>query len=343
MRRSKRSAYIFLLGLCAPLCQARTSRAVPQLGDDNARIIGTVVDEASHQPVSSARVELVGPSGLAAPTKYTTLNGKFYFGAPDGDYHLVIRKTGYRDGKASVSVYGAGQTRVDVELVRETPDSKLSSAPAEVISAHELTISEKARDFNREGKTLTGKKDYKGAVAQFQKALKESPSYYEAYAGMGIAQYLLGQAPAARASLQKSVDLSEGKYLEGLLDFANVLNGLHDFAGAETFARQGIALEGTSWQGHLELARALLGLKRLMEAEQSAMEAEKLNSQDAQVYVLLVNIHAGMRKYSAVLRDIDAYLALSPIGPMSEQMRTTRAQIAKAMADAEARSPHKPQ
>jgi len=341
MRRRNRSAYIFLLGLCAPLCLARTSRAVPQLGDDNARINGTVVDEASHQPISSARVELVGPSGLAAPTKYTSLNGKFYFGAPDGDYHLVIRKMGYRDGKASVSVYGASQSRVDVELVRETSDSKSSAAPFEVISAHELTISEKAREWYREGKTLTGKKDYNGAVAQFQKAIKESPSYYEAYAGMGIAQYLLGQAPAARASMQKSVDLSEGKYSEGLLDFASVLNGLHDFASAETFARQGIALEGTSWRGHLELARALLGLNRLTEAELSAREAQKLNGQDAQVYVVLVNIHAGMRHYNAVLRDIDAYLALEPSGPMSDQMRTTRAQAAKALADAGARSSHK--
>ncbi len=343
MRRPQGMAFIILLGLCAPIWLARTSRAVPQLGDDNARIIGTVVDEASHQPISSARVELVGPSGLAAPTRYTSLNGKFYFGAPDGDYHLVIRKIGYRDGQASVSVYGAGQSRVDVELVRKTPDSKSSAAPSEAISAHELTISEKSRECYREGKTLTGKKDYNGAVAQFQKAIKESPSYYEAYADLGIAQYLLGQEAAARESLQKSVDLSEGKYPEGLLDFASVLNSLHDFASAETFARQGIALEGTSWRGHLELARTLLGLNRLTEAEVSAMEALKLNAQDAQIYVVLVNIHARMRHYNSVLRDIDAYLALDPSGPMSDQMRTTRAQAAKALADAEARSPHKPQ
>jgi tetratricopeptide (TPR) repeat protein len=306
-------------------------------------ILGTVRDSASRELITSARVDLTGAGRVTPTTKYTDLNGQFYFGARDGDYQLIIRKVGYQDTQISVSIVATAQTRVDVDLVPEPSDSGTPQAPPETVSAHQLSVPEKAREDYREGQTLAGKHDYSGAVAQFQKAIKGFPSYYEAYADMGLAQYRLGQAAEARESLQKSVDLSQSKYPDALFDYADVLNALHDFTDAEPLARHEIQLDDSSWRGHYQLARALLGMKRFAEAEQSAREAQKTDAQDPQLYVVLVSIHAGMRHYASVVRDIDAYLALDPNSPMSDQMRATRAQVVKALADAQARSAAKPQ
>jgi Carboxypeptidase regulatory-like domain/TPR repeat/Tetratricopeptide repeat len=345
VHRPQRVACVFLVSLCALFCLAPTGGAVPQLSDDSARIVGHVRDAASGEPIAAARVELLGPNGMAAPTRYTDTSGAFFFGARDGDYHLVIRKVGYKDSQVNVSIVAAAQSRVDVDLVRETSDSESTPVPVfpPTISAHQLKVPEKAREDFRQGQALAAQHDYTGAVEQFQKALQVFPSYYEAYAEMGLAQYMLGQAAAARESLQKSVDLSEGKYPDALFDYAEVLNALHEFAQAEPLARQGMVLEESSSRGPFELARALLGLKRFAEAEQSAKQAQKLNTQDPQIYVVLVSIHAGMRHYAALVQDVDAYLKLDPNSPMSDRMRATRAQAAKALADAEARSAPKPQ
>ena len=332
---------VSLLSLCflASTCCALSARAIPQMGDDNARIVGTVVDAGSHDPVASARVDLMGPGGMAAPTKYTNEDGKFYIGARDGDYQLVIRKMGYQNAQVDVSIVAAAQSRVDVALVRDPSDSASSPSSSETISARQLKIPEKARNAYHEGQALAAKHDYDSAVDQFHKAIKAFPPYYEAYADMGVAQYKLGQAEDARESLQKSVDLSEGKFPDALFDSADVLNALHDFADAESFARREITLEDSSWRGHYELARALLGLKRLPEAEQSARESQKLNAQNPPLYIVLVSIHAATRHYASVVQDIDAYLVLDPKGPLSDQMRATRAQATKALADAEAHAP----
>jgi Flp pilus assembly protein TadD len=343
VRRSQRLACVFLLSLCTLFCLVRTGRAVPQLGKEDARIVGYVRDAASHEPIAAARVDLMGPNGMTAPTTYTNTSGEFYFASRDGSYHVIVRKVGYKDSQVNVFVIATAQIRVDVDLVSETSDSKPTPASSEVISAHQLTVPVKARDEYKQGKTLAAQHNYAGAVEQFQKAIQGFPSYYEAYAEMGLAQYRLGQAAAARESLQKSVDLSEGKYPDALFDYAEVLNALHEFAQAEPLARQGMALEESSSRGPFELARALLGLKRFAEAEQSAKQAQKLNTQDPQIYVVLVSIHAGMRHYAALVQDVDAYLKLDPNSPMSDRLRATRAQAAKALADAEARSAPKPQ
>ena len=336
-------ALVLFLGLCAPICLARPGRAVPQFSDSAAKISGTVRDSASREPIPSARVDLMGTGGMAAPTKFTDINGAFSMGARDGDYQLVIRKEGYQISQMTLRVSPTAQTLVEVDLVRDTSDSASPASSADTVSARQLSIPDKAKQDYREGQALAGKHDYTGAVAQFQKAIKEFPSYYEAYADMGVAQYILGQVAAARESLQKSVDLSESKYPDALFDFADVLNALHDFKSAEPLARQEMQLEASSWRGYYELARALLGLKQFPQAEQSAEEAQKLNAKDPQLYVVLVSIHAAMRHYASVVRDIDAYLELDPSSPMSDQMRATRAQVVKALADAQARAANKAQ
>ncbi len=306
---------------------------------DSSQVAGFVRDAGSHEPVVSARVDLISPKGMAGPTQFTNTNGEFHFDyIKDGDYHLTIRKTGYDDAQVSISVVAGHRSNVQVDLHAKDSGSGSNSGgesgPAEKISAHELAAPDKARDDYNKGKSLMAKPDYTGAIAEFQKAIQEFPDYYEAYAKMGVAQYMAGQAVEARQSLQKSIDLSGGKYPEAMFDMADVLNDVNDYAEAEPLARREIALEEASWRGHFQLARALLGLKKYPEAERSARKCIELNGQNKGAYVVLTNIHIGMHDYPDVLEDIDAYLKLDSNSAASEQMRATRAQVAKALANA---------
>lgn len=332
MFRQRITIFLPTLLLSALLPLALAPPAAAQ-GDSQTKILGHVRDAGTHEPIASARVDITYAKGLASPTTYTNTDGEFDFQrVGDGDYHLRIRKMGYQDGEADVSVMASHQSRVDIDLHHEASDSGSVPSSSETISSHQLTVPVNAREDYMKGKDLLAKKDYNGALAQFEKALNEFETYYEAYADMGVAQFMLGHAPDATRSFQKSIDLSKGKYPDAVFDFANVLNDTGDFAAAEPLARQDIALEDATWRGYFQLSRALLGLKQLPEAEKNARKAQELNPQDRQIYVILTNIHIAKRDYPSVLEDIDAYLKLDPDSPASQQMRATRAQVARVLA-----------
>lgn len=303
---------------------------------------GFVRDSGSHDPVVGARVDLMSPNGFAAPSSYTNENGEFHFFARDGDYQITVTKIGYQKAQLSLSVVAGHSNELDIDLSPTASDSGSSSGedktPAETISAHELSAPSDARDDYSKGKESMAKKDFQGAVASFQKATREFPDFYEAYAKMGVAQYMAGHADDARASLRKSIDLSKSKYPDAIFDLADVYNDVGAYSDAEPLARQVIALDESSWRGYFELARALLGLKRYPDAEQSAKKCIDLAPKNQQAYIILTNIHIGMRDYPAALKDIDAYLKLDPNSSTSDAMRSTRAQVAKAIGDAKKNS-----
>jgi hypothetical protein len=305
---------------------------------DSPQIAGFVRDASSHEPVVSARIDLISPRGFAAPTTYTNTEGEFRFDyVKDGDYQVEVRKMGYEDAKLAVSVVAGHHSHVEVDLEPKS-DSVEDREPAETVSAHELTVPENAREDYRKGRALMAKEDYTGAVAAFLKATQESPTYYEAYAKLGVSQYMSGHADEARAALEKSMELSEGKYAEAAFDLADVFNDVGNFSDAEPLARRGIALDASSWQGQFELARSLLGMKRYADAERSAKKCLAMKPQNKQLYIVLTNIHIELHEYPAVVEDIDAYLKLDPNSAASEQMRATRAQVLKAMATAKKKS-----
>lgn len=338
-----------LIAFLAALLFSPARTACQGVGEGRG-VNGLVRDAASHDPVAGARVDLVSQNGFAAPSTYTNENGEFHFFARDGDYQITVSKMGYEKAERSISIVGGHSTELGIDLSHSSSEPGLDkeTSPAETVSAHELSAPPGARDDFAKGKELMGRKDYDGAIASFQKATREFPDFYEAYARMGVAQYMAGHADDARASLQKSIGLSKSKYPDAIFDLADVYNNVGDYAAAEPLARQVVALDGSSWRGYFELARALLGLKRYADAGQSAQKCVELSPNNRPVYIILTNIHIGAHDYPSALKDIDAYLKLDPDSSTSEAMRSTRAQLARAVADAkknqgQSKSDQKPQ
>ena len=304
-----------------------------QIEERNHVIVGTVRDGTSHGPLAGVRVRLVvGGDKLAAPPTTSSTEGQFQFDCRKVDYYVLADKDGYVPAQVKVSI-GAGQeTQVSIDLLRQAPEGSSATGPGEAISAHQLSVPAKAREPYEKGMALlNSKKDYGGALAQFESAVREDPSYYEAYAELGITHYYLGDAPAAADELRKSIDLSSGKYTYAIFDLAELFNNTGRFADAEPLARQAIALENASWHGYFELARAQFGLKRPADAEESAAKARDLKPDYPLVYPVLTNIHLALHSYSSVLQDADAYLKLVPDSPTSDQVRATRQKVERAL------------
>ena len=231
-----------------------------------------------------------------------------------------------------VTISGASRLGISIFLART---GKAANPPVQLsISAHQLSVPHKAHDEFEKGMSLIYlKADYRGAIAEFQLAIKDFPTYYEAYAEEGNAYYQLQELDHAAEALQKSVDLSSGQYADAIFTLAALQTDTKHFTEAQDTARRGISVDSSSWRGPFELARALTALKQTDEAEKNALKSRDVMPDNPPVYLLLANIHIQRKDYPALLRDLDDYLRLAPIGPEADQARKTRQRV-QAMVNA---------
>jgi tetratricopeptide (TPR) repeat protein len=288
---------------------------------------GVIRDDTNQRGMESIQVVLKGATGTPVATAFTRDNGDFQFdGLRDGDYTIEVKVKDYDQFQQQVSISGASRLGISIFLARSvkgvTPGLQLS------ISAHQLSVPHKAHDEFEKGMTLIYlKADYRGAIAQFQLAIRDFPTYYEAYAEEGSAFFQLQDLGHAEEALQKSIDLSAGQYADAMFTMGSILTDTKRYAEAEDVSRRGISVDASSWRGPFELARALTAMKKTEEAEKSAQKSRDLMPDNPPVYLLLANIHIQRKDYPALVRDLDDYLRLAPIGPEADQARKTREHV----------------
>jgi tetratricopeptide (TPR) repeat protein len=242
---------------------------------------------------------------------------------PDGDFSIVAQKTGYDTATVSVSITRAAPQPVTILLRASAPAHPLSLYNP--ISAHELAVPQRARAAYDKGRALLEDQNKPAdSIPEFQQAIDAYPSYYEAYSKIGIANYKLGKLSDAEIALKKAIDLSSNKSLEPLYLLADLYNGQRKYADAESLARQAVALDESSWNGHFELARALVGMRKGDQAEASALRATQLKPDNAPAHLVLANAHMLGQHYSAAIAEFDMYLTLEPDGPLSPAVRQQR-------------------
>ncbi len=290
-------------------------------------VTGYVRREYSNTPLSSAQLEILSSAGPAASTAFSGMDGAFRFdNLAVGEYYIIARLRGYDTVTVKLAVMQADRPNVIISLHKQSTEE--ARAPGDAISAHQLSVPEKAQKVFEKGRKLLEENAQPAkAIAQFQHAIEEYPSYYEAYAEIGVVNYRLKQFPAAEEALKKAVEMSSHTYPKALLLLAGLLNDEERFAEAEPVAAQAATIDDSGWQSHFELARALAGLKRGNEAETAAKKAYDLKPDNAPTLLVLANAHLLQQNYAAVVADLNGYLRLEPDAPGSEGIRQRRDRI----------------
>jgi hypothetical protein len=297
-------------------------------------IRGSVRLFSDGRPAANVRVVLAVFPELPVATTITSDLGSFEFlNVPDGEYQIIIQDVGYGSVQQPLTIRTGSV--YDLQVYLRGGNSAPAGPAGSVVSVHELARPRRAQEAMREGLDLLYRKaDYPASLKRFERAIREDPTYYEAYAQMGVAQMHLQELTSAEASLRKSIELSEGKHSDACFLLASLLSSAGRYAEAEPLARQAIGIDAKRWQGHSELARALLGLRRPTEAETSALTALGIHPESQVLHLLLADIHVAMQNYTALLDDLENYLRLAPNGPKADQARQTKAQIERQLAEA---------
>jgi tetratricopeptide (TPR) repeat protein len=212
--------------------------------------------------------------------------------------------------------------------------SSASNLPPATVSVHELQIPEKARAACKKGTDRLATKDSAGSIPEFQKAIKAFPGYYEAYARLGTAEMNLQRWDDAEAAFRESIELSGGHYAPANFGLGLILATVRmQFPEAEKVVRVGLEMKPGDETGNYVLAWVLYSTSRLEEAEKVTREAISNDPSFAGARLLLAQIHIQENNPSAVVEDLDAYLALGITGPMDEKVRAVRDDALRAMAN----------
>lgn len=129
---------------------------------------------------------------------------------------------------------------------------------------------------------LYARGDYKSAVAEFQRVIKEMPSHSEAWRGLSLAQYKAGEMTDAFKSATKVVKLRP-KSAEARNQLGCVLNVTGKFKEATSSFKKAIKLKPNYASAHNNLAVALKALGRNREAEAALAQARMLDPDNLQV------------------------------------------------------------
>jgi Flp pilus assembly protein TadD len=335
MRRSASSFCFVCLVVCAVSGRAQIS------GNNSLHASGAVFVDGGVDRVVGAEVRLCDVGGRTVLQASTSSSGQFNFsGLPAGNYLLSVEAAGFQSTETSLDLRSSSQSGLTIYL-KPTTQSAPSGAGATgaSISAHELSITESARNLYREGKKkLYNENKAQESLRYFEKALSQAPDFYEARYQLGMAYVGMGKTDEAEKNLKKCVSDSHDKY-----GSANIALGTLQLDRGETEAgerqiRHGLELSPSAWMGYYQLGRAEALQGHLDEAETLAEQARQFAPATATVYQLLATIHMRQKNYRAALEDIDAYLLLDAQSSAGIRAKEIRQQLQKQIQEEAAAS-----
>jgi hypothetical protein len=316
--------------ICIAIFALASIFVVPQnlFAQQSVSLAGTIYSEASKRPVQQASLRLCDPAGNMLDQMVTTDSGEFAFRQlHHAEYILTVTATGYQPYDLHVDLSFTSDRGISIYL-NPNPGDPAAPSPAGSISAHEMSMPQKARDLLSSGeKKLYFDKNPQAGLADFQQAISIAPAFYEVYYQIGMAYLTLGTRDDAEKSFRKSIEVSNDKYGEPVIGLASFLIDTGDLAQSEKMTRHGLKLSPNSWFGHYQLGRILFNENKIADAQKSAEQARSLDPNAAIVYRLLSNIHISQKDYPALIQDLDAYIKLDPDSPAGVRAKEIRKQV----------------
>jgi tetratricopeptide (TPR) repeat protein len=305
---------------------------VPSANSNTYSIRGTLRKSDNNLPADLVHLELTFYNGERAASGTTLANGEFEFhDLKSGVYTLTAETDGYWPLRERIELRNSSKSGLMIYMHKAT--EPLNDASSPTVSAHLLALPQKAQQAYQKGmQRLYDKKDLKGGLQFFQRAVSEAPDCYEAYCEIGVINAHLKQFADAEKAFRKSIELSHENFVRADVGLAGILSNAGRYAEAEPFARKATELTPNMWEALLELARANVGLGQWNEAEKNALAARKINSSAAPLHLLLANIHIHKTDYPAAIDDLEAFLKIDPDGPSSATARNTLDEVRKIVA-----------
>jgi Tfp pilus assembly protein PilF len=263
---------------------------------------GHVRDARTHNAIPLARVELLYAQ-TPVDLQYANMEGGFHFtltGA--GRYTLSAEYSGY---ERSVVEVDAAVTALPVSIELQPKKVRFKEAET-VVSIREYTIPAKARHEFDLARQHARKQEYMKAVDHFEKGLRIFEAIASVHNDLGNCYRKLEHLDSAEREFKRARTLSDSVYV--VLNLAEVYTAQGRFSAAERLMLDTIHDKPNAGDAYYGLALIYLAQKRIEEARQAAIEADKRPHQIPDVHLVLAEIYQMRQEPDAAAEQQRMYI-----------------------------------
>ncbi len=276
------------------------------------------------RPAVGATIILQDPqTGITVASAEAGNTGVFQIDSiPEGEY-LLIAELGAATIHDRIAVLPL-QPDIEVRFPAATPDT---SSP--VVSAFELAIPDKAKHALQEAREAMAKQKVDQAGKKIADALRIAPKYPQALALRAALRLGSGETSEALADLDNAIHL-DPNYPFAYFVMGTTYNTLKQYDNAERALKTGMRLDPRAWQGHYEMARALLGKGQpqpALEQLNNALDTAPPNF--TELHLLRGTALLQLQRYDECAQELQNFLQKDPNSALAPQVKTVLSEISK--------------
>jgi tetratricopeptide (TPR) repeat protein len=268
-------------------CLINAIGAVAQLGiDSEGLFIRGLVTSSEGRPVPFAAVEVRDLRGRTMASGKSNSAGSFAFPAParPGNY-ILIAATRLQVSDRAITL-DRHELEVQIALPPAPQELSLKALRNDLVSANELSVSEKARKHLAVASQLFSRSDFAGAETEIGKTLLLNPDCAAAFSMRALLRMALKNPEDAVEDARHAIMLDPYES-GGYVVLATAYNALKQFQNAEEALDRILAISPDSWQAQLEMAKALYGEGRFVLA---LRELDNLKRDFPDVHLVRANV-----------------------------------------------------
>jgi hypothetical protein len=252
----------------------------------------------------------------------TDKSGTATFHTLTGTHEIRVTGEGIMEYTRAISIGTQQSEDVENIVVMSRPVSGPYVVPgAGVVSTTTIHVPEKAGKEFRAGSRALDKKEYDEAKRHFSNATGIYGQYSLAYNGLGVAQMGLGEAAAAHASFEKSVQIDD-HFSEGYRNLARLSLAARNFGEMDTLLTRSLLSEPLNAWALTYAAYAELQLHKFDEAIVHARAAHAVPHPGlASVHIVAARALEALKQPGEARKEYELYLDEDPKGRDSARAR----------------------
>jgi tetratricopeptide (TPR) repeat protein len=289
----------------------------------NNFIVGTVFWPSGKPANTRIRIKLLSQN-IGEILASTDDRGQFVFSRlAAGTYSIEIDR---EDEFEPVTQYvEIDRTRSSVPQtysvsIRLRERTKYQSKPG-VVSVESAGVPRRARAYYDEALKLANAGEIRTAIERLKLAVKEYPSFMDAYNEMGVQHMRLNELEEGLEAIQEALKIKPDGF-EPNLNHGIVLFRLGRYADAERVFRGAIKAKEQSALAHYYLGRCLLDLEKYEDAESELRLALKFGGREMnEAHRMLAKTFIAKGEDQRAIDELNIYLKLVPNAPDAGKLR----------------------
>jgi Tfp pilus assembly protein PilF len=276
-------------------------------------VVNVYIDQVQSHAPAGISVQILDVFGTGKTERVTDESGSVAFGTMSGSHRIRIYGPGIVEYNGSFDIYRDEPHHLENITVRsETSAGPRAALPAVAVSR--LNVPDKAAKEFRAGSKALEEKNYSEAKKRFTNATAIYGDYDVAYNGLGVAQMASGDAPAARASFEKAIQIDD-HFAEAYRNLARISLADHKYDEMDDLLTKSLQTEPLNAWALTYAAYAELQTKKFDLAITHARAAHSVPHPGlASVHIVAAHAFEATQQPGEALKEYRLYLEEDPNG-----------------------------